>query len=79
VIYGGFGGVVGACLWVEKKCLELAAIWGFDKKLIVPTSVDNFRFKDFRPKDCSMSHKKAESVLKTRFWNIREGLTDMKE
>jgi dTDP-4-dehydrorhamnose reductase len=59
--------------------LELATIWGFDKKLIVPTSVDNFRFKDFRPKDCSMSHKKAESVLKTRFWNIREGLTDMKE
>jgi len=59
--------------------LELADIWGFDKKLIVPTSVDNFSFKDFRPKDCSMSHKKAESVLKTRFWNIREGLIDMRQ
>ncbi len=59
--------------------LRLAEIFGLDKKLLVPVSVGDVSFAYNRPRDCSLSHDKAASVLSTRFWNVEESLNDMKE
>lgn len=58
--------------------LKLSKIFDFNKDLIIPISVDDFSFKDKRPKDCSMRNDKAKSVLKTKFWSVEEGLKNMK-
>ncbi len=58
--------------------LTLSQVFGFNKELIMPMSVNDFSFKDERPKDCSMKNKKAMGVLKTKFWSIEKGLEDMK-
>jgi dTDP-4-dehydrorhamnose reductase len=58
--------------------LKLAEIFGLDKKLLNPVSVDDVAFAYERPRDCSLSHTKATGVLNTRFWNVEEALNDMK-
>jgi len=58
---------------------QLCEIFGFNKKLIIPISVDDIEFKDKRPKDCSMSNEKSMNVLKTEFCSIKEGLVDMRK
>lgn len=58
--------------------LKLAKIFGFPKELIIPASVDDFSFKDERPKDCSMKNEKAMGVLKAKFLGIEDGLKVMK-
>lgn len=58
--------------------LKLSEIFSFSKELIIPISVNEFPFKDERPKDCSMKNEKAMSVLKTKCWSVEEGLKDMK-
>jgi dTDP-4-dehydrorhamnose reductase len=58
--------------------VKLAEIFGLDPNLLVPVSVDDAVFAYDRPKDRSLNHDKAASVLKTRFWNTEESLQDMK-
>jgi len=58
--------------------IQLSKIFEFDEELVIPISIDEFNFKDKRPKDCSMNNKKAMNVLETKFWSIEEGLKDMK-
>lgn len=58
--------------------LKLAEIFGFDKKLLIPVSLDDITFGYERPRDLSLNHDRAASVLSTRFWNVEESLNDMK-
>jgi dTDP-4-dehydrorhamnose reductase len=58
--------------------LTISEIFGFNKKLFIPVSVDNFSFKDKRPKDCSMKNEKSMRDLKTKIWSIEEGVKDMR-
>jgi dTDP-4-dehydrorhamnose reductase len=59
--------------------LKLSEIFGFNKELIIPISINDFPFKDKRPKDCSMRNENIISDLKIRPWNIEEGLKNMRE
>jgi dTDP-4-dehydrorhamnose reductase len=59
--------------------LKLAEIFGLDPNLLVPVSVDDVAFAYDRPRDCSLNHDKAASMLSTRFWNVEESLNDMKK
>lgn len=58
--------------------LKLSEIFDFNKELIIPISINDFSFKDKRPKDCSMRNDKAKSALKRKFWSVEEGLKNMK-
>ncbi len=54
---------------------ELVEAFGFGKEHLIPVSVDDFAFKDPRPRDCSLESVRTE--LKTRAWSPRRGLTKM--
>lgn len=42
---------------------KIAALFNFDRSLIMPTSVDDFKFKAKRPKNTSLNVSKAETLL----------------
>ena len=63
-----------------EQTLLLADIFGFDRSLIEPISIDDIQiFKDNRPKDCSLNTEKLRSVIKTRIWTLEEGFKQMFE
>ncbi len=57
---------------------KLARIFGCDENLVVPVSMNEFRFMDKRPKDCSMKNRDLSAVLKTEIMGISDGLKDMR-
>lgn len=57
--------------------LLAAEIFGLDNSLIHKISISEFKFKDKRPEDCSMSNKKAARLLSTSFYNAKTGLREM--
>ena len=59
--------------------LTLADIFGLKRDLIIPTTVDNFLFKDKRPKDCSMKNEKILNFLNIKPPDIIDGLSEIKE
>ncbi len=56
---------------------ELVDAFGFGREHLIPVSVDDFAFKDPRPRDCSM--KSIRSFLKTTSWSPGRGLREMKK
>lgn len=58
--------------------LKLAETFGFDENLVVPVAMDEFRFKDKRPKDCSMQNRRASTALETKIMSVSDGLGDMR-
>lgn len=59
--------------------MKLAEVFGLDKNLIVPTSVEEMSFKARRPKDMSLDISLAQKVLKTKLLNVEEGLCRFKD
>ncbi len=58
---------------------KVCDLFGFDRDLVVPVKVDELSLPYPRPKDCSLKNDKANSVLKTPFWSVEDGLKRMKE
>ena len=59
--------------------VKLAETFTFDTDLIHPASVDDFPFKARRPKEMSLSCKKAETLLKLSMPNVDVGLEKLKD
>ncbi len=59
--------------------VKLVEVFGFGKERLIPVSVNDFPFKDKRPKDCSMRSDKIRGALKTKIWGLERGLTEMKQ
>jgi dTDP-4-dehydrorhamnose reductase len=57
--------------------LLTAGAFGFDSKLISKATIDSYGFKDFRPRDCSLSNRKAIDSLLLKPLSIRESLREM--
>jgi len=54
--------------------LQVAEVFGYPKNGIRAISFEDFPFKARRPKDMSLSSRKAESVLQVRMPTVAEGL-----
>jgi len=57
----------------------IADVFGYDKNLINKSSVDDLKLTAKRGKNLSMNTEKAQSLLKTKLLNVRDGLMEMKE
>ncbi len=57
---------------------KLAQVFGFAPQLLRGVPVDDRRFKDKRPRDCSLCNEKASGVLETKIAGVEEGLKQMK-
>jgi dTDP-4-dehydrorhamnose reductase len=58
--------------------VKIAEVFGLDKKLIKKWSVDDFEFDARRPKSVDLDVGKAEKLLKTKIFNVKEGLLEFK-
>lgn len=57
----------------------IADVFNLDKSLIRKTSIDKADLIAKRGKNLSLNTKKAQSLLKTRLFNVKEGLLEMKK
>ncbi len=57
---------------------RLAEVFRLDKSQIKPISIDDKNLIAKRPKDMSLDVSKAQKVLKTRLFNLEEGLLELK-
>jgi dTDP-4-dehydrorhamnose reductase len=58
---------------------RIAEVFGLNKELIVPVSIDGAGLRGPRPKDVSLNVSKASGVINTRLLDVREGITRFKE
>ncbi len=58
---------------------KIADIFGFDKKLIKPISIDDLNLKAKRSKNMTLNLEKARNLLKTKLLGVKEGLEKFKE
>lgn len=58
--------------------VTISEVFGFNKDLIKKGSIDEVSFVAKRPKNTSLSNKKAKELLKTQICSIRESLVELK-
>lgn len=58
---------------------RLSEVFGLDKKLILPASVDELKLKAKRSKNMSLNVEKAQKLLKTKLLSVKDGLKTFKE
>ena len=59
--------------------LKIATIFDLDKSYITPITVDQKKFIAKRPKNTTLSTKKAKKILKTKLLSVDSGIKKMKE
>ncbi len=58
---------------------KIAQVFDFNDNLITEISVDDLNLKAKRTKNMSLNVEKAKTILKTKLWNVKEGLKQFKE
>ena len=59
--------------------MDVAKIFDLNSKLIIKGSIDDFEFIAKRPKNTSLSNRKAKRILKTKIISIQDSLNKIKE
>jgi|SRR3989344_1022312 len=57
---------------------KIAELFNLNKDLIEPISVDSLKFKAKRSKNMTLNTQKAQDLLKTRLFNVEEGIKKFK-
>ncbi len=57
---------------------RVAKVFGEDESLVVPFNSQDFGFKTKRPRDLSLNTGRAKNILKTKLFQVDEGLVELK-
>ena len=58
-----------------KQALEIASVYGLDKDLIKPASINEMNWKARRPKNSSLNITKAHNTLTKKPMEFKEGIS----